>query len=525
MLHSEPRSPSDVDATRIDVVLVAILLLALAFRLYRIDAPFIDAHSWRQVTNADIARHFADGSLNIFEPRVSWGGRDGLVGMEFPLLQWLTGLVWRVASESAALARTVAIAFSVFSVWLLYVLGARLFGWPAGRAAAFFMAVSPGVVFFGRSLLSDTPMLTFSIAAVLAWDIYFERGHARWAWWGATATALAGLVKLPAILVLAPIVGLAWSRRRLRAFRDVKLIVGIAGAMLVVAGWYLYADSIYQRTGLTQAVFRPSSTYPPDIAPGVVFTPVSHWATRDRVLSLDFWSVMVDRMWGLFLTPYGFLAAMVGFAIAFRRSHGVSVHLWALAGFMLLVVAAEGQYWHEFHTLPLVLPLILYAGVAAAPLFDGRAMAGHTRLGRWTIAAVVASALVFVSIQTFRGSGALRYLYRLQEPDVVFLSAGEAVRSMTEDAPLITVDYEQIGTNSPMMLYFARRQGWSFDGNSISAHVIEHLRSTKGARYFVTTCWLTLRDRKPDVVEYLSRYRVIAPPKSWPDDYRVVDLR
>lgn len=526
MLSSPPRSPSDVvDAPGIDLVLVAILLLALAFRLYLIDAPFIDAHSWRQVTNADIARHFAEGSLNIFEPRVSWGGHDGLVGMEFPLLQWLTGLAWRIATESAVIARLVAVVFSLATVWLMYLLGTQLFGRPAGRAAAFLLAVSPGVIFFGRSLLSDTPMLAFSIAAVLAWDLYFERGHTRWAWLGTTATALAGLVKLPAILVLAPILGLAWSRGGLRAFRDVKLIAGIAGATLVVAGWYLYADTIYERTGLTQAVFRPSSTYPPDIAPGAVFAPVSHWATRDRVFSIDFWSVMIDRMWGLFLTPYGFLAAILGFAIAFRRSHAVAVHLWALAGFALLVVAAEGQYWHEFHTLPLVPPLILYAGVAAAPLFDGRALAGYTRLGRWTVAAAVAGALVFVSIQTFRGSGALRYLYRLQSPDVVFLSAGEAVRSMTEDAPMITVDYEQIGTNSPMMLYFARRQGWSFDGNSISAHVIEHLRSTKGARYFVTTCWLTLRKRKPDVVEYLSRYKVVAPPKSWPDDYRVVDLQ
>ena len=50
-------------------------------------------------------------------------------------------------------------------------------------------------------------------------------------------------------------------------------------------------------------------------------------------------------------------------------------------------------------------------------------------------------------------------------------------------------------------------------------------RKPGGPRYFVTTCWQTLRERKPDVVDYLSRYKVVAPPKSWPDDYRVVDLR
>ena len=318
MLHPEPRAPTDVDAIRVDVVLVAILLLSLAYRLYRIDAPFVEAHSWRQVTNADIARHFAEGSLNIFEPRVSWGGRDAMVGMEFPLLQWLTGIVWRVIGESAVAARSIGLLFSVATVWLIYLFGVRLFGRAAGRAAAFLMAISP------------------------AWDLYFERGDDRWAWVGFVMAALAGLVKLPAILVLAPIVALAWSRRGVQALRDWKLVGGIAGALILIGAWYFYADTIYQRTGLTQAVFRPSSTYPPDIAPGVVFEQVSHWATRDRVASLDYWWVMMDRLWSLFLTPYGSLAALIGLAIAFRRPHRWAIHLWALAGLSLLIVAAEG---------------------------------------------------------------------------------------------------------------------------------------------------------------------------------------
>ena len=138
---------------------------------------------------------------------------------------------------------------------------------------------------------------------------------------------------------------------------------------------------------------------------------------------------------------------------------------------------------------------------------------------------MIAVALVLVSIQAFRASGAPIRLYRSQSLDRAFVTAGPAVRSMTADAPMITVDYEVIGTNSPMMLYFARRQGWSFDGNSITADVIEHLRSKKGARYFVTTCWGVIRHRKPDVVDYLSQYKVVAPPDEWPDDWRVVELQ
>ena len=136
MLTRSPSDPTPGPRPRVDLALVAILLLALAFRLYRIDFPLVDAHSWRQVTNADIARHFMDGSLNPFTPRVSWGGPEGgVVGMEFPLLQWLTGVMWRLTGESELVARLVATAFSLATVWLMYLVGLRLHSRGAGRTA------------------------------------------------------------------------------------------------------------------------------------------------------------------------------------------------------------------------------------------------------------------------------------------------------------------------------------------------------------------------------------------------------
>ncbi len=95
--------------------------------------------------------------------------------MEFPLLQWITGVVWRIATEEPITARAVAIVFSVAAVVCMYYLGSRLFGRAAGRAAAFLLAISPGAIYFGHAFLSDTPMLAFLIGAVLAWDRYFDR--------------------------------------------------------------------------------------------------------------------------------------------------------------------------------------------------------------------------------------------------------------------------------------------------------------------------------------------------------------
>ena len=208
-------------SARSDLILWAILALALLLRLYRLDAPYVDAHSWRQVTNADIARLWIERPLNIFYPYVSWGGRDGYVGSEFPLLQAMAAVAWRVVGHSEPVGRLVSVAFSVVSVWWMYLLGTRLFGRPAGRGAALLLAFSPSYVYFGRTLLSDVPMMCFSIGAVLAYTKYFFDGERRTdVLMGASCLALAGLVKIPAVLILGPVIWIAWLAHRWRLFND-----------------------------------------------------------------------------------------------------------------------------------------------------------------------------------------------------------------------------------------------------------------------------------------------------------------
>lgn len=515
-----------VDRASIDWAAVSIVLLAVAFRLYRIDIPLVDGHSWRQVTNADIARHFTEGSLNLFVPRVSWGGLNGVVGMEFPLLQYLTGLLWLLTGESHVIARLVSIAFSVSAVVTIYFLGTRLYGRPAGRAAAFLLAVSPGAVYFGRAFMSDTPMLAFMIGAVLAWDRYFDRPTPARAWTASLLTALAALVKLPAILVLAPIAGVAWSRRGWSGLWDRALVAGCAAAVGTVVAWYWYADWIYLQTGLTQAVFRPSGTYPQDLAPGVVYTSVSHFATWERLTDGAFWWEMLLRFWRLYLTPIGFVGAVLAPFFVWRSRSGAVIGLWTLAGIMLLVVSAEGQYLHEFHQLPYLPPLALAFGITAAPLFDGSFLSRFAP--RRMAVAVVGITLTVVAILGFRGSDVLPNLYRVKPGGPAaahFLEFGSVVQgSITPDALLVTVDYTEFGANSPMLLYYARRQGWSFDTSSISPYAIENLRVRHGARYFVSSNRRELEGVRIQVLDYLAGFERVDTPARLPD-LLIVDLQ
>lgn len=489
-----------------DAALVLTIGLGLWLRLQYLDLPLAEAHRWRQITNADVARNFARHSLNIFYPEASWGGPVGYLNMEFPLLQWIAAVLFRLFGESERICRLVSIAFSIGTVPLVYDLGRRLFGRPAGRAAAVLMAVSPSIVFFGRTFISDVPMLFFSVAAVLAYVAHAENGRRGTAVLGAVCTALAGLVKLPALLILAPIAWVNWRRNGLRALRDPWVGLALAAAVLATGAWYWHGDRLHHMTGLGQAILHPSGTYAPDIA--VAARPmmgVSHWANYQVLATWDWYRTLGERLWSLHLTPVATGLALWGLLCLVRVPGRSILDVWFLAAVSVTFVAAQGNYAHEFHQLPLLPPLALYFGLGAAMAFDGPWL--REIGGRWWGPAASAGLVAALALISFERSAVVPALFRPDTLDYLPITAGAAIsRIVAPDELMVVVEYEAYGSNSPILLYRTDRRGWSFDLHAISPHLIDRLKVRYGVTYFATTIWPTLESERPDVVTYLQAH-------------------
>jgi 4-amino-4-deoxy-L-arabinose transferase-like glycosyltransferase len=511
----ETLSPAPI---RPDLPLVLILVFGALLRMQYLDLPMAEAHRWREVFNADIARNFAERSMNIFYPQVNWGGpSETYVGMEFPLMHWIVAVAYRVFHEDAIYGRLVSMAFSLGTVWAMFALGRRLFGVPVGRAAAFLMAISPSGVFFGRFFISDTPMLFFSVVAVLAWVAYFDTGSTAAAIAGAVSATLAFLVKIPAVIILAPIAWAAWHAKGWAAVNDRRFVAGVASALAVTALWYWHADLLFHRTGLGLAIWHPSGSYPLPISVATGQSAgVYHWTNATRLGSWDFYVEMLNRAWALHLTPGGFMLAMFGLLATWRRPRRRLVDVWLAVVVLLMLATADGNRNHEFHQLPLLAPAALLFGLAAAPAFDGAWLRANG--GRITGAVGSAAALVTAAWLSFNYSGVVQNLFRPTRLDLAPIEAGVALQQVVSpDALIVTVEYEQFGNNSPILLYWAHRRGWSFDLGSISPHVIDLLRKRFGATYFATTIWPRLAAAHPDVAEYLRARRQVAVPNAPPN--------
>jgi 4-amino-4-deoxy-L-arabinose transferase-like glycosyltransferase len=509
---------------RPDIALVLILLFGTLLRGQYLELPMAEAHRWREVFNADIARNFAERSMNIFYPQVNWGGpSETYVGMEFPLMHWIVAVTYRIFGEHAIAGRIVSMVFSLATIWAVFALGSYLFGVAAGRAAAFLMAISPSAVFFGRFFISDTPMVFFSVLAVLAWVVYLDTGRTAAAVAAAVSTALTFLVKIPAVIVLAPIAWAAWEARGWSALKDRRLVFGLAGALAVAIVWYWHADMLFHRTGLGLAMWHPSGSYPLPIAVAAgPFVGVSHLANFSELRSSEFYIDMLNRTWAFHLTPGGFILSLFGLLAMWRRPRRQIVDVWLATVLLFIVVTPLGNRHHEFHQLPMLPPAALLFGLAAAPAFDGpwlRANGGRVLGTLGSAAAIVAAALL-----SFNYSGVVQNFFRPASLDLRPIQAGRAIETVVSPAALIvTVEYEQFGNNSPILLYWAHRRGWSFDLGSISPHVIDLLRKQFGASYFATTIWSRLAAAHPDVAEYL-RTRKQIPVAGVPPDTVLFDL-
>ena len=504
----EPRNDHIVSrprpSARLDILLlVVIVLLGATLRLLWIESPLLDAHRWRQTDTAAIARNLYEHRFNVFYPQVDWGGRLGYVESEFPLVPAIAAGLYEVFGPQDYLGRVVVMVFSTATIVAIYLLAAELLGAAGGLGAAFLLAVSPAAVFFGRTFMPDSPMLFFWVSGVVAFLRYFRTGSRRALWLGSAAIALACLIKVPAVLMLAPIAGAAWQAKGRAALRDRALWIAVLVPGLVTMVWYAHAFMLYRQTGLTFGILvHPARTYPIDIAPGPWKYAFSKWSSVALLTRSDFYLTLLARLYQILLLPWGFVGALLG-ATIWRRSEGRLVaDAWLAAFVAFVLLMGEAHIGHEYYQLPIVPLGALYFGALIRPVFDWSNTAGHIAgLGR---AAMLATLLLVIGVTSFYYSGIINSHFRPNFLDVRVLQAGQAVEGVVPRNAL-TIVADDYGVTSPLLLYFAHRKGWSFDVEDLQPPVIDGLKR-RGARFFASTVWSRIERERPDTAAYLRLY-------------------
>lgn len=164
------------------LILSAILIIAFIFRLYKINIPLADLHSWRQVDTAAVARNYVRNGIDLFHPiyddlsNVQSGiiNPQGYRMVEFPIYNALIALLYKLFPifSLEIWGRLTTIIFSLIVISVIYYLLLN----ESSRLSAVFSsltyAVFPFFVFFSRVILPETAALAFTLLAIFFFYLY-----------------------------------------------------------------------------------------------------------------------------------------------------------------------------------------------------------------------------------------------------------------------------------------------------------------------------------------------------------------
>jgi hypothetical protein len=166
---------------KIEFFLFAIILLgAFCVRLYRIDNPIADWHSWRQVDTAAVTRNFVEEGIDLLHPRFNdisniasgFDNPQGYRFVEFPILNATTAVAYKLAPifPLEVWGRLVTIIGSLFSLTFLYLLVRKYGNTRIALFTAAFFAFLPYNIYYSRVILPDPAMVMASLGSIYFFD-------------------------------------------------------------------------------------------------------------------------------------------------------------------------------------------------------------------------------------------------------------------------------------------------------------------------------------------------------------------
>lgn len=434
-------------------------IVAVIVRLLAIDQPFIDEWSWRQSDVASIARNYFQHGFQFAYPQIDWAGdQPGYVGTEFPILPFVAAVCYKFTGVHEWVGRVQAVILFALALPFFFLLLRGIFGATAATWAIFFYSFAPLNIFAGRAFMPDVPSLGLALIGLYLFWCWIEQERSIPLWIAAAFVSLSILIKLPTIIIGAPLLCLAWQKFGGRFLRQPSLWFFAAIALLPSLVWYWHAHQVAEE-------FYPHHFFG---AGGVrLENPSWYWTIAKLIATSN-------------LTPLILIAAVLG-AFMTRSTRAARLfHAWLFSMILFIIVVGYGNR-HSWYQLPLIPIAAAFAGAACALV----AVKVESRGAKISLSILLASCFGILSLVYARPfyrplAGQLR-------------DAGlELKRTTAPDSLIVAAD-----TGDPAIFYYAERKGWHFlekdaiyEGNPLdSAQVIADLTNLRkrGATHLVLT--------------------------------------
>lgn len=467
-------------------LLTLMLVSGFGVRLYKINNPIADWHSWRQADTAAVTRIYIQDGINLLVPRFedisSIQSRilnlNGYRMVEFPFYNAIGALV-TIHLRHFSLevwSRLITIACALTTSFFLYLIGKRYMGSMGGLLSAFFYLFIPFNIYFTRVILPDPMGVTFGIISIWLFIRFVDDSKDLYLYLSAIFFAAMLLIKPYLGFYLFPIVYLAVDKFGFKnILKDRKLIFKMAVFSLISA--------------IPFALWRWwESKFPAGI-------PLFWWAFNGNGIRFHpayFNWIFGERLGHLILGSLGVVPFIFG--VFNTKNKNYFIHWFLIGALFYVVLVADANVMHDYYQILTIPAIALALSSGSVYLWN------QTTFNK----SLVRSVLIFsVFIMLITGWFQVQGDYVINHPEII--EAGQEVDKITPKNAIVVAPYD----GDTAFLYQAKRQGWPVIDNSIDNIIKE------GASYYVS---VDLGSADTKMIE--SRFTTVEKT----NDYIIVNL-
>lgn len=438
-------------------LIIFLLILSLGFlvRLYRIDAPLADWHSWRQADTASVSRNFLERGFTFFSPKyhdissIQSGifNPNGYRYVELPIFNLFHAWIAKASPFSfEESGRLVSIFAWALSTVFVYLLGNRFSGKNGGIFSALFFAFIPFNIFFTRVILPEPLTVTFFLMSLWSFCVFVEKEKDRYFYLSALVFAAALLLKPYIMFFGLAHLFLAYQKFGLKIFKEAKLLIKfIIYALVALVPFFLWRIVINEHpSGIPSFDWAFNGDH-------IRFRPAFwRWLFAERIAKL------ILGYWGLI--PFGI-------GLVRREKNNLFNLFFLIGGLLYLSVVATANVRHDYYQIFMIPSISLLAGAGASSLWDGKIFNQY------------ASKIILIfsfGMMLLMGGYEIRNFYQINHPEII--EAGQAVDALTPKDSLVIAPYN----GDTAFLYQTKRWGWPAIDNSVDVLI------KRGADYYVS---------------------------------------
>ncbi|MEK7188541.1 MAG: glycosyltransferase family 39 protein, partial [Patescibacteria group bacterium] len=403
------------------LILFVVLVLGFSLRLYKIESPIADWHSWRQADTASVTRNFVDQGINLLYPTyhdissIQTGSYNprGYRFVEFPLYNFIHAILTKSIPflTLEVWGRLLSAIFACSSALFIFLIAKDLIDKKTGILAAFFFLFIPYNIYFSRVILPEPLAICLGLAAIWIFILFIKTEKYAYLYLSALVFALSMLVKPFTFFYSVALIYLLWKKYGFGKLLDngkllIRLSIAMSIALLPFFVWRIWVNQ--HPTGIPHFNWAFNGDK-------IRFRPAFwRWIFGERL------GYLILGIWGIVPFAYGIL----------KKSKNLFPQFFFLGGILYVITFATANVRHDYYQTFLIPAISLILAQGSIYFWESK-----------EFNSLLARPLLIFSILMMFGVGAyqVKEYYRINHPEII--EAGKAVDQIAQRDDLVVASY------------------------------------------------------------------------------------